>query len=232
MALNREMTIDKIEHFLLKGDMQDVIKYDIEPILHLELEPGGFFGAPRQILCMIDFLGAAYSGKYKNTARGAVKFIKNIMGSNAIDPNYKINGELMYKMYRHGLIHLFQPKKFILEDKTKVEWSIYKGSRIQGTLIVKSDAESYKFNNVEHLKIVKHPKRDTSVLFICLNSLIEDFKKSLEIYFQLINKDQKYLRRWDKVSSYIVEYEEIYRNLSFFEKIRTQLKFLWKGNGI
>lgn len=207
------MDLKQIERFLLKGDMQDVIKYDIKPILHLKIEPGGYFGVPRQLFCLIDFLGAMYTGKYDrgNSSKGAEKFIKNIMGDKTIDENYKKNGKLMYDMYRHGLVHFFQPKKFILNGWNKTGWCVHKKSR-KDDLEVKDDkGGKYVIKNARHLEIVKHPDstKDFNVLVISLKCLFEDFQKSLNRYYQVVRDDEnKYVSRWNKVAAYMSDYEE------------------------
>lgn len=208
MALEKDMSITQIETFLLKGDMQDVIRYDIEPILHLKKEPGGYFGATREILCMVDFLGAMYIGKSRAYSKGAIKFIKEVIRSGSSDRNYEKNGEVMYRMYRHGLVHLFQPKKYI-KDKIEIEWGVYKGERKEKSLEIKSSKKTYIYKNVRHLEIKKHQdKKDTYILFISLKCLFSDFRKSLNEYFKLIKqKDKKYLNRWRKVANKITDYE-------------------------
>lgn len=210
MALKKNMVMKDVEQFLLKGDLQDVLKYDVKPILHLKKEPGGFFGVPREILSLIDFLGAVYTGKYERgmSSKGAIKFIENLMGEK-VDKNYKLNGRLMYEMYRHGLTHFFQPKKFIKTDGTKIGWCVHKGKR--GSTVTLKDGKSvYKIKNAGHLVIVKHPdpQKDFEIFIISIRCLYEDFQKSLVEYFNVIRGNQAlYLTRWNRVSSYMTDYE-------------------------
>lgn len=205
------MTIKDIETFLLKGDIQDAIEYDIKPILHLNKKPGGYFGAPRQILCMIDFLGALYCGSKKATSHTAIKFIKKVLGSDDIDPAYKKNGRVLYKMYRDGLVHLYQPKKLILPDNRKVEWCVYKGKRLQRFIKVKSDLKEYKIRNPKHLEIVEHPAMETNryILLISINCLYEDLKRGIDKYLSLMKKESNFVDKWNKTATYICEYERL-----------------------
>lgn len=208
MALKKGMTITEIEDFLLKGDIKDAINFDIVPILHLKIEQGGYFGASRQILCMVDFLGALYCGNNKETrsTKSAVKFIKKIMGSPEIDPKYNENGEILYEIYRHGLVHLYQPKKLILEDKRKVEWCVHKGGRVDNINVKDNEQNKIFIQNARHMNIVKHPKRDSYLLIISLDCLFEDLKKAINKYLELIKSNKKYRRNWEKVASYISDY--------------------------
>ncbi len=225
MALKDNMSLDEIEKFLLKGDMQDVLKWDVEPILHLNREEGGYFGVPRQLFSLIDFLGSTYTGKHKpgNSSRGAVKYIHEVMGSDEIDPNYKKNGKLMYDMYRHGIVHFFQPKKFELFDGTKVAWCVHKKGRNDTVDGIKDhDGKEYVIENARHLEIMRHPdpKKDFSVLIISLKCLFEDFKKSLNVYFEIAKKDDKYVTKWNAVAAYMTTYEKYPRKKeSFFSKL-------------
>lgn len=218
MALHSRMNRKEIENFLLKGDMQDVMKYDVEPILHLDEEPGGYFGVPRQLFSLIDFLGAMYTGKYQRgkSGIGAIKYIKEIMGSDEIDSAYREKGKLMYEMYRHGLVHFFQPKmfkltdgaEFRLENGTKIEWSVHKGNRTDDVSLKDDNKQVHLIKNAQHLGVEDHPLKDSKILIISLRCLFEDFKKSLSIYFDLIEKDKKYISKWNTVAGYITEYEE------------------------
>lgn len=61
MALEKNMSFSQMESFL-NEELKEQILYEIAPILHLGYSPGGYFGVTRQIVCMIDFLGALYSG--------------------------------------------------------------------------------------------------------------------------------------------------------------------------
>lgn len=228
MALQKQMNIKQIEKFLLKGDMYDVLKYDIEPILHLDEEPGGYFGVPRQIFSLVDFLGAMYTGEYRRgkSSRAAIKYIQEVMGSDGIDPNYKNNGKLMYEMYRHGLVHLFQPKMFELEHGTKIEWCVHKRGRTDD-IEVKNDRESvYKIGRAQHLEIRDHPTKNSKVLIISLKCLFEDFNKSLRVYFQIIDSDKNnYIPKWNKVAGYITDYERWpVKRKNFIDKLSRFMK--------
>ncbi len=208
MALKKDLTVTEIEDFLLKSDIKDAINFDITPILHLKIEQGGYFGASRQILCMVDFIGALYCGNNKETGstKSAVKFIKEVMGSQEIDPKYKENGEILYEIYRHGLVHLYQPKKLTLGDKRKIEWCVHKGGRVDNIEAKDNEQNKIAIKNAHHMDIVKHTDRESYLLIISLDCLFEDLKKAILKYSQLIKSDKKYLCKWNKVANYISDY--------------------------
>ena len=134
MALNKDMKLWDMKRFLHE-ELKEQILLEIAPILHVGIPQGGYFGVTRQILCLVEFLGTLYCG-YDKKRDGkdiaqtwkAEKFIKEVMGKD-FDKNYEANGELMYTMYRHGLVHLYQPKTLKLKDGTELRWMAYKGGR-------------------------------------------------------------------------------------------------------
>jgi len=61
MALKRNMAGDEIINFI-DNELLTQVKLEIGNWIHPRRRQGGYFVVTRQILCMIDFLGAVYSG--------------------------------------------------------------------------------------------------------------------------------------------------------------------------
>lgn len=90
---------------------------------------------------MVDFLGAVYSGYSRAekisdertgqeriaTTNKAKKFIadffepKNTYNATAIDH--------LYDIYRHGLVHLYQPRVLKYNTKKALQWFFYRGQK-------------------------------------------------------------------------------------------------------
>lgn len=123
MALTKNMGVRQIKSFL-ENELKEQILLEIAPLLYIGQETGGYFGVTRQVLCLVNFLGALYCGytpeerKQKQDvgpSSKALQFIENVLGD--IDPAYKsLEGKYFYEMYRHGLVHLYQPKSLKLRN--------------------------------------------------------------------------------------------------------------------
>lgn len=205
MALDRNMSLARMKSFLGE-EVKEQILLEIAPILHTGQDQGGYFGSSRQILCYIDFLGALYFGydekgdqefkRSKGKRRkisypdNVTRFIKEFMGIN-IDPLYKVNGELLYKMYRHGLVHLYQPKSFMQKNGKELRWFAYKGAREKHIEEIKIDGRVLKFQDVRHVGIVPHPeKNNIEYLAISVNCLYYDLIQTIDIYLVMLEKDK------------------------------------------
>jgi hypothetical protein len=79
----------------------------------------GFFGSLRIIFPTITFLGALYKGK--DESDNAVAFMEDYLG--AINPLYEELSDLIYKIYRHGLMHTQMPKVITINNWI-VGWKI------------------------------------------------------------------------------------------------------------
>ncbi|OGM61503.1 hypothetical protein A2961_04110 [Candidatus Woesebacteria bacterium RIFCSPLOWO2_01_FULL_39_21] len=211
MALNKDMKLWEMKRFLHE-ELKEQILLEIAPILHVGIPQGGYFGVTRQILCLVEFLGTLYCG-YDKKRDGkdiaqtwkAEKFIKEVMGKD-FDKNYEANGELMYTMYRHGLVHLYQPKTLKLKDGTELRWMAYKGGRDEH----EEEIAGLKFTNVRHLGKVKHPKEDgIYYLAISIICLYYDLITAVDLYWRLLEQDEDLQKKWISVANVISEPESV-----------------------
>lgn len=173
------------------NDLKTSLENDVHPIIQINSTQGGYFGVPRAVLSYVDYLGAlyqGYNGAINNrgirsiaTTQKAERFIQDIMG--AIDPNYALNGRLLYKMYRHGTVHLYRPNT--LRNTTTGEnlfWVAYKGNRMDnithdGRLIV-----------VEHV-VPQYGSDAEDLLPVSINCLYKDLLAAINYYFQMIEDE-------------------------------------------
>jgi len=89
-------------------------------------EGWGCFAVPELVFGYCDFLGALYTRclKMGTLTKRAVKFIEDFLGE--VNSRYKKYAEIIYDMYRHGTVHSFRPKTYLI-DEEKISWLVGKG---------------------------------------------------------------------------------------------------------
>jgi len=212
------MTLLQIRSFL-KKELAPQIKLEIKPLLYKGQRGGGYFGVTRQILCMVDFLGALYCGykgeKYPNgsrkisTSTKALRYLKEMMGNN-IDSGYRICGDELYAMYRHGLVHLYQPRMIFQKNSRTLKWFAYKGRRSRKKIIANSNIGKRAFHNVRHLKITADPLNIIQdYLPISINCLYTDLLESVDLYYRKLKKQPELQKNWSETANAIIQPEKI-----------------------
>lgn len=182
-------TLQEIRRCL--DDLTTSAKNDIQPIIQLKNPEGGYFGVPRTVLSYIDYLGALYRGyngeRDRNgvrriaTSRKAEHFITEIMSQ--IDPVYRETGRLLYRMYRHGTVHLYRPNALRRQDGRMIAWISYKGPR-QGLV---SDGNRLNISAQHCIPIRLTDTEDR--LPVSINCLYDDLLASIERYYLLIENE-------------------------------------------
>lgn len=170
------------------------VNTDIQPIIQPNRPEGGYFGVPRMVLCYIDFLGllfAGWSGKKKKngnrddfaTPHKAKDFIKKVLSQ--VDELYRVNGDLLYDMYRHGTVHIYSPQKLSSKEfpNKTIEWLVYKGDREQW------DYYENKAVKFRHLQIIEWEK-DRFILPVSIVVLYRDLLVSIGLYRKMIYEDK------------------------------------------
>lgn len=177
------------------NDLVVSINTDIYPIIQPNRPGGGYFGVPRMVFCYIDTLGLLFAGwngkkdKSRNkkidfaTTKKAKDFIREVFAQ--IDELYRINGDLLYDMYRHGTVHIYSPKKLASKefpDRT-IEWLIYKGGREQWDYY---EDKAVKFR---HLKIIRW-EENRFILPISIVVLYKDLLTAINLYRKMLYEDK------------------------------------------
>lgn len=108
----RDYTLDEARAFLRK-DFAKVLKR-IKYLYVDHIPPpqiGEGFSEPVLLsLCWCNFLGALYSGcRTKNDTKLTEDFIKEVLGE--INEEYRNHAKLIVRIYRHGAVHAYAPKK-------------------------------------------------------------------------------------------------------------------------
>lgn len=218
MALTKDMELWQIKSFL-EEEVKEQVFLEIAPLLYIGQEVGGYFGVTRQILCLVDFLGALYCGydgkTNKKTGRmiisepwKAVKFIEEILGD--VDQKYRENGEILFNMYRHGLVHLYQPRTVRQQNGRELKWAIYKGARERANVNFKTDEREFTIPDARHLGISTNPSdKKSDLLTISITCLYKDLLSAIDkYYFELLEKDEKWLKNWQSTANAISKSEE------------------------
>lgn len=196
-------------------EMLDFLDNELLPQSRLEIQSwikpkkrqGGYFVVVRQILCMVDFLGAVSAG-YPLTERkkdpngqhiaGTKKAINFIL--NFFEPNKTYQKgvvENLYNMYRHGLVHLYQPRILKLSNRTKLMWFFYKGKRQNKSLTVDTSMGKITFKDVEHLQVITSDRLGgRKYLAVSINCLYDDFEKAVIKYRNKLQNTIYLQRNW------------------------------------
>ncbi len=222
MALQNNMELFQIKSFL-EDEVKEQVFLEIAPILYIGQPAGGYFGVTRQILCFVDFLGALYCGydkkeknedlkKYKrmriSKSEKVEKFISEFFGSE-IDPKYRENGKVFYQMYRHGLVHLYQPKTIKQKAGRILSWAIYKGGRESHPEAFDTQEGKFIIPNARHLDIVVDPRnQNCDLLTISITCLYKDLLTVIDRFYQKVNENKKNeLGKWREATNAILESE-------------------------
>ena len=199
------MTRDEMVGFI-DNELLHQAKLEIRNWIWPNKITGGYFVVSRQILCMVDFLGAVYSG-YSLKERKRDKSGKKIAGANKakhfitkfFKPRKIYNEDTvdkLYEMYRNGLVHLYQPKILKFGSKGTLKWALYRGKRFQPEISLGSDKGNITFHNISHLQIVPNKLNKNNYLFICVDRLYEDFEKAILDYRDKLYNTKSLQRKW------------------------------------
>jgi hypothetical protein len=159
-----------------RRDLMPSVRNDIRPLIATQ----GSFGAPRQFFPYIEYLsglvfGPAGGHNLANTTH-ATHFLQQYM--NQIDPLYGKHADILLKMWRHGLIHRYQPK--VLKSSTshrQIGWLSYFGTRT-------SSREEHPPGNwivVSHLTPWIDPANKLDFFPVCVPELVNDLEKVIEM---------------------------------------------------
>lgn len=118
------MAVNVIDY--LKNEIRPSVETDIVRVAAYHgrhrIDNGGHFSIPRNVFCLIDHLGYIAYGDESSTNRG-VRFIENFFPL-----SYHKFAELLWAMWRHGVVHEYRPISFhssspkIPSGRIQVKW--------------------------------------------------------------------------------------------------------------
>jgi len=111
-------------------NLRNTIVNDIQPLL--KTEGAAPFAISREVLCYIDHLSHLYTGRTEVGKRFSI-FLNDV--ASKVDGNYRSRSEEIYRMYRNGTVHEFEPKTLENNKGDLLYWLCYKGERIENLKI-------------------------------------------------------------------------------------------------
>lgn len=209
MALKRNMTRDEMVDFIDK-ELLPQVKLEIGNWIHPRKRQGGYFVVTRQIFCMVDFLGAVYSGyhrkeeirdKQNNKEKIATTYKAKDFMSEFFKPRKYYTEEArnrLYAIYRHGLVHLYQPRVLKYNSRRALQWFFYRGKkRFYKRMSVDTPQGKKIFYNVDHLQILFKSLNKKYYYFpIGIDCLYEDFIHSVKLYKRQLRITESLQTNW------------------------------------
>lgn len=158
-----QITVSGVKRYLREHLKKSVIN-DFTPAMEAYLKSSGvgkgFFGSLRILFPIITFLGTLLKGK--DEAKNAIAFMEKYLGK--VNPLYEELSDLIYNVYRHGLIHTQMPKLVNIDG-----WII-------GWMITYTDAE--------HLNVKINSAQKNLQIPVCARVLFNDLLKAIDLYIQ------------------------------------------------
>ena len=159
-----------------RSDLLTSVRNDIWPLIATQ----GSFGSARQFFPYIEYLsglvfGQVGGGKLANTM-SAIRFLQQYMYK--VDPLYGLHAEILLEMWRHGLIHRYQP--IVLKSSIssrEIGWLSYFGKRANS----KEEHPPGKWIEVSHLTPWPDPANKLDLFPVCIPKLVADLEKVIKI---------------------------------------------------
>jgi len=163
-------------------NIASTIDKDIIPALARGSSEGGYYSGIRLIFCYVDFFGELY----KNTTQsnGPVNFIKVYFGK--VNPRYNDIAGILYSTFRHGTVHTFQPKLFLINGKPY--GYVISKEDTNGNFIYKADG--YVECTYTHLE-PQSPNPGIQLFPISLERLLKDLKSAVDYYISELKNNEK-----------------------------------------
>jgi hypothetical protein len=204
----------------IRNDLGKSIIDDVHPCLNLGRAEGGYFGVPRLVLAYVDYLGALYNGYDGSVDRtGRRVFAKTIYAKTflvevfgAVHKDYKKYGGLLYDIYRHGTVHLYEPLTLRNSSTGQtIEWHVFKQeketrppTRVGGT------TKPWNLMLLHLIPTRKPGQTDPNVwvLPVSINCLYSDLLAALDVYAERLQKETDLANRFQKTINALLIPEE------------------------
>jgi hypothetical protein len=170
-------------------DQRGVVERDLRPLLK---DQGAPFTICREVMSSIDHLGQLYTGSAQCGARFQA-FMEHVLGD--VDLNYRRRAGEVYRMYRCGTVHEFEPK--VLENKNgqTLAWLCYRGNR-GGQQI---EPEGIGRLSVTHLEPVVYVAGRSFGLPVSTNCLLDDLVAAIDRFVAAGPEDER-VTAWNRAA--------------------------------
>jgi len=168
----------------LKNEVREMIQLDVVDVAkHHSKVGGGFYAIPRQVFCIVDFLGGvAYNNRKSEprltSTRKAVRFIKDFF-----PVHYRSFPDLIVAMWRHGTVHGFRPLVYYTYSGNKritVKWSSNNGDE--------------DWNRAVNIRLLDTNTEGTVLMAVNISQLAADLLAAFDKLTARIEKDQAFGR--------------------------------------
>lgn len=174
----------------------------------------GYFGIPRQVFCIVDFLGHLLNPPRKkhgyDTSFRAIKFIQT-----CFPESYKNVAPLIYQQWRHDTVHTLLPRKYVVKrdaEEIRLPWLV---SRSKSQLSRKS-----------HMRpMYQKQMRDEVTIVVNIVELAKDLLRALDNFIEKIKSDDKLRKECTERFNRLFEY----RTPS--KKLKNIIIAVWKKPG-
>jgi hypothetical protein len=183
---------------------------------------GGVFGVPRLVLAYVDYLGTLYHGydgsvdtrtgrRIFSKTKYAKTFLVEVFG--VVHKDYKRYGELLYDIYRHGTVHLYEPLTLRNPTTKKtIEWHVFKQATPSTPPSRVGQIKTSPWN-LMLLHLVPTPKpgqQDANVwvLPVSINCLYSDLLAALDIYAKRLQNEPDVADRFQKTINALLSPDE------------------------
>ncbi len=164
-----------------RNTMMESVRTDIRHLLASQ----GAFGVPRQFFPHVEYLSGLVfgpvGGHNLGSTRHADRFLDEYLGE--IDVLYRQHRQILLAMWRHGVIHTYQPK--LLANATRqLDWFSYQGARVNAQVVLPNLSLT-----VSHLTPVVGS--GTVDLFpVANNCLVDDLEATLRLVVSRLEAEQ------------------------------------------
>ena len=107
-------------------NLRSTVVNDIQPLLNTE--GAAPFAISREVLCYVDHLSHLYTGRTEVGKRFSI-FMNEV--ASKVDENYQSRSEEIYRMYRNGTVHEFEPKTLENNKGDLLYWLCFRGERVE-----------------------------------------------------------------------------------------------------
>ena len=207
-----EYVSNKIRNSII-NDIRDVSHY------HSRIrnnKSAGHFSVPRSIFSFIDHLGYIAFGDDGSTKR-AIKFIKNFFPK-----KYTDYAELIYAMWRHGVVHQYFPKSYKIK--------LNNGS--SKTINVKWVSTIHNRKKERQLNLLTFPmegKKDSVYIVINNCQFVDDLLTAVDNLLEKLRQSEHFENECtDRIKNLFVV-EDYKQTKSIKESVKNQIIHAWNN---
>ena len=195
------MNENKVTQYL-DNTVRNIIEDDVIRIAYYQCNSKlgrneGYFDIPRQVFCIVDFLGYLMSSPRDNkghdTSYRAIKFIELCFPA-----RYKNIAPLIYQQWRHDTVHTLLPKKYIInfdKEVIKLNW-------------LSSRSTSKESLDVHMLPMYQLKSRNDITIIVNIVQLAEDLLLAFDNFMEKLKNNDELRKECTERFDFLFEYQE------------------------